>query len=106
MGWVSTQALKMIYKDVYFMKPPSGQMIAKYLIAEGYIRHPALLNNGRTNRHILQEGGEKPILYVKKGSVQSRIENATKATDKYMTSQGYMGAGLSQSPRGVSSEAK
>lgn len=105
-GWVSTQALKMIYKDVYFMKPPSGQMIAKYLIAEGYIRHPALLNNGRTNRHILQEGGEKPILYVKKGSVQSRIENATKATDKYMTSQGYMGAGLSQSPRGVSSEAK
>ena len=78
------------------MKPPSGQMIAKYLIAEGYIRHPALKNNGRTNKHILQEGGEKPILYVKKGSVQSRIEDASKATDKYMISQGYISAGLSQ----------
>jgi len=105
-GWVSTQALKVIYKDVYFMKPPSGQMLSKYLIAEGYIRHPALLNNGRTNKHILQEGGEKPILYVKKGSVQARIEDPTKVTDKYMVAQGYMGGPLRSSSSGELNESK
>lgn len=93
-GWCSVQALREILKTEYGIRPPSGKMIAKYLKAEGYVKHPALTNQGRATKAIMAEGGDRSVIYVKSNSIQSAFEDAAQVTDAYMKAQGYVGVQL------------
>jgi hypothetical protein len=88
-SWLSVQALRTILQNEYGIKPPSGKMLAIYLKQEGYVKHPALTNQGRATRAIMQESNNRSVLYVKSGSIQSQIADATQATNQYMRDQGY-----------------
>lgn len=87
-GWASVQAINKILKDEYSIKPPSGKMMAKYLKAEGYIKHPALTNQGRATQSIVFEGG-RSVIYVKSGSIQAKLDDGGEVTRRYMNAQGY-----------------
>jgi len=91
-GWISIPKLMSILKLEYGIKPPSGKMLASYLKAEGFIKHPALTNNGRATRAIMQENGQRSVLYVKEDSLQvNNFTDAQMVTDQYMRDQGYLG---------------
>jgi len=89
-GWLSVQALRMILQSDYGLKAPSGKMLAQYLKQEGYIKHPALTNNGRATRAIIQEGNNRSVLYVRADSVQAQLLGANNVTDHYQKAQGYI----------------
>ena len=88
-SWLSVQALRSILQDEYGIKPPSGKMLAQYLKQEGFIKHPALTNQGRATRAIMQENNNRSVIYVKAESIQAGIVDATAATDQFMRDQGY-----------------
>ncbi len=91
-SWLSVQAIRTILQNEYGIKPPSGKMLASYLKQEGYIKHPALTNQGRLTRAIMQEGCNRSVIYVKANSVQATMTDAQQVTDAYMKAQGYTGA--------------
>lgn len=99
-GWVSITALRQIIQKDYGIRAPSGKMLAVYLKSEGYIRHPALKNNGRTTKSIIQEGGQRSVLYCKEGTIQHHnLHHAQDVTDQYMRDQGYIGMPMVQNER-------
>lgn len=95
-SWVSVQALRNMLQTDYGIRPPSGKMLSKYLKAEGYIRHPALTNQGRLTRAVMQEGGQRSVIYVKSGSVQAGLTDGADVTEKYLSAQGYLGLPAAQ----------
>jgi len=100
-SWVSIQAIRSILQSDYGIRSPSGKMLAKYLKAEGYIKHPALINQGRLTRTVMQEGGQRSVIYVKSGSVQAGLTDAADVTEKYLNAQGYLGLPAAQQSTGV-----
>lgn len=96
-GWCSVQVLNKLLREEYGIKPPSGKMISQYLKAEGYVKHPALSNQGRATRAIMAEGNNRSVIYVKSQSIQWREADGRIVTDMYMKAQGYSGAPNPQS---------
>lgn len=98
-GWASITALRTILQKDYGIRAPSGKMLALYLKAEGYIKHPALKNNGRTTKPIIQEQGQRSVIYCKEGSIQAlNMLGAQEVTEQYMRDQGYLGMPAGQQP--------
>lgn len=90
-GWLSIQALRLILQSDYGMKPPSGKMMAKYLKAEGYVKHPALTNQGRATKPIFQENNNRSVIYVREDSIQFKLTDGVEVTEQYLKAQGYVG---------------
>ncbi len=88
-SWLSIQALRSILQNEYGIKPPSGKMLAVYLKQEGYIKHPALTNQGRATRAIMQENNNRSVIYVKSGSIQAGLTDGAQVTEQYTRDQGY-----------------
>jgi hypothetical protein len=69
-GWVSSNALGSLIKSVRLRDEITPRQYRKKLKALGYVPHPAL-PGGRVNTNITQEGDNKPVIYVKEGSVMA-----------------------------------
>jgi len=100
-GWVSIDALRRQLKEDTAGRRASAQMIAKFLTAEGYIKHPALTNQGRTTRNIMEEGNVRPTIYLRASHPALAYKTGGEVTDAYIAAQGYgaMSSGITVVPK-------
>ena len=82
-GWVSTTGTNSIYRGI---RGVTFKQRTEALASLGYIPHPNL-PNGRVSAPIATEGGRKPRLYVREGSLHCNLEGPA-IVAAYLEAQG------------------
>jgi hypothetical protein len=92
-GWVSVTALNTYLKDDIDGRKASPHKVAKFLRDEGYILHPILTNQGRLTRKVMEEGNQRPMIFLRPNHPALMFKHPGQVTDAYIEAQGYTNKG-------------
>jgi hypothetical protein len=99
-GWLSSTALSKLIDDMRMTRSIRLHTRREMIKEMGYIPHPGL-PGGRATAPIMQEGSNRPTLFVKRGHVATQITSHSDVVLAYLRAQGW-DVGEMQSPPIVS----
>ena len=85
-GWISSVALSKLLEERHLATRMPKNKREDMLMRIGFIRHPSLVN-GRTNSIVPMDGGVKPVLYVRRGSLQTQLTGGGEIVKRYVEAQ-------------------